>query len=80
MTPEQARRLAFVKYLLNLGTSQAKQPEPPSSAALLMFHDAAELFLHLAAEHFNIPVPRGRGGTGRTWRKGVMEERGQILT
>jgi hypothetical protein len=54
ITPEKTRRLAFVKYLLRLANGQVKQAEPLASAAVLMFHDAAELFLDLAAEHLNL--------------------------
>jgi hypothetical protein len=53
-TPEQTRRLAFVKYPLSLGNNLVKQPEPLASAALLNFHDAVEFFLQLASEHLDI--------------------------
>ncbi|MGH7409402.1 MAG: hypothetical protein ACREKF_15530 [Candidatus Methylomirabilales bacterium] len=54
---DEARRLAFVKYLLSLAGSHLKQPEPLACAALLMFHDATELFLQLASEHLDVGKP-----------------------
>jgi hypothetical protein len=54
ITPVQTRRLAFAKYLLSVGTNQARQPEPLAHAAILSLHDATELFLQLAAEHLNV--------------------------
>lgn len=53
ISPEQTRRLAFIKYLVTIGNQQVKQPEPLASAALLTFHDAVELFLQLTSEHVN---------------------------
>lgn len=47
------RRLAFIKHLLGMAVSQSRAPEPLSSASLLTFHDAVELFLQLASEHLN---------------------------
>lgn len=47
------KRLAFIKYLYNNGVHQSKQPPPLSSASILSFHDAAELFLHLALQHLD---------------------------
>jgi hypothetical protein len=58
MTPNETRRLAFIKYLLTLANQQVKQPEPLANVALLQFHDATELFLHLAAEHLNVTIPQ----------------------
>lgn len=46
-----ASRLAFIRYLHHLGLEQARLPEPQCSAGVLMFHDAVEAFLLLAAEH-----------------------------
>ena len=45
------KRLAFIKYMYNVGVEQASKPEPVSWLAVLTFHDAGELFLHLAAEY-----------------------------
>ena len=45
------KRLAFVRYLHGIAVSQSTQPEPLSSASILMFHDSVELFLQLACEH-----------------------------
>lgn len=44
-------RLAFIRYMYDLGIEQAAKPEPHSWTAVLTFHDAVELFLGLAASH-----------------------------
>lgn len=48
------KRLAFVKYLYNVGSTQCQGVEPFASAGLLTLHDALELFLDLACEHLNV--------------------------
>ena len=45
------RRLAFIRYLYKIGIEQSNHPEPLNAISLLSFHDAAELFLQLSAEH-----------------------------
>lgn len=52
-----ARRLAYIRYLHQLGTQQALLPAPLSSASILMLHDAAESFLLLVAEHVGVTPP-----------------------
>lgn len=47
-------RLAFIKYLYFLGVEQSRKTEPFSRASVLMFHDAIELYLELAAEHMDV--------------------------
>lgn len=54
----ELERLAFIKYHLQLGLGQAAAPEPLCASAILIFHDAVELLLQLAAEHLDIVVPR----------------------
>lgn len=49
-----ARRLAFIRFLFNLAVEQSKKPEPLSSASVLGFHDAIELFLQLASEYLGV--------------------------
>lgn len=44
-------RLAFIRYMYDLGVEQAAKPEPHSWTAVLTFHDAVELLLGLAASH-----------------------------
>ena len=44
-------RLAFIRYMYDLGVEQAAKPEPNSWTSVLTFHDAVELFLGLAASH-----------------------------
>lgn len=53
LDPSVVRRLAFIKYLYQLGVRQSRAPEPLAGAALLTLHDATELFLQLASEHLN---------------------------
>ncbi len=53
LSPSVFRRLAFIRYLYELAVRQSRLPEPIGAAALLMFHDAAELFLQLACEHLD---------------------------
>ena len=48
------RRLSFVRYLYQLAVEQSRSPEPFGAAALLSFHDAAELFLQIAVEKHNV--------------------------
>src|SRR2546425_7134202 len=45
------RRLAYIRYLHDLGIQQSRLPQPQSSASILMFHDAVEAFLLLAGEY-----------------------------
>ncbi len=51
VTPHEVERLAFVRYLLELGNAQAGQPDPLSAVAVLMWHDALDLFMQVAATH-----------------------------
>lgn len=51
---EVVKRLVFIKYLYHQGVEQSKKPRPYSWSSILMFHDAIELFLLLAAEHLDI--------------------------
>ena len=48
------RRLAFIKYVYNLGVKQSQQPEPLGAVSILTFHDSIELFLQLSSEHLDI--------------------------
>lgn len=52
------RRLAIVRYLYERGVNQSRQPEPLASIALHDFHDAVEMFLHLALEHHDVPFKK----------------------
>ena len=55
------KRLAFIKYLFELGLAQSQLPEPASSTSVLMFHDAIELFNHLACEYHDIDTGKESG-------------------
>ncbi|WP_416901340.1 hypothetical protein [Micromonospora echinospora] len=57
-TPQVLRRLAFTRYLHQIGTDQSRLPEPLCSAAVLMFHDAVEGFLLMVGEHLESPSIR----------------------
>jgi len=52
ISEDEMRRLAFARHLYNIGVEQSRRPQPFSAVAILHFHDAVELFLHMAAEHF----------------------------
>jgi hypothetical protein len=58
LSPDVTSRLAFIRYLHHLGVEQTRLPEPQSSAAVLMFHDAVEAFLLVAAEYLGTAAPR----------------------
>ena len=51
LSHDEASRLAFIRYLHHQSAQEARLPEPQSSAAVLLLHDAVEAFLLLAAEH-----------------------------
>jgi hypothetical protein len=61
LSPDEARRLAFIRYLHHQAVQQGSLPEPQSSAAVLLLHDAVEAFLLLAAEHLGAAPPREFG-------------------
>ena len=50
----QIERLAFIRYLFTLGVQHAQGAGPQSSVAILLFHDAVELFLVLASEALHV--------------------------
>lgn len=54
VTPDELRRLAFIKYLYGVAVEQSQQPDPMKAASVLTFHDAVELFLILAAQQVKI--------------------------
>src|SRR5437660_2331558 len=47
------RRLAMIQYTYTIAVDQCQKPEPLNMVALLLFHDAVELFLMLASEHLH---------------------------
>jgi hypothetical protein len=57
LSPDEASRLAFIRYLHHQSVEQGRLPEPQSSAAVLLLHDAVEAFLLLAAEHLGAAAP-----------------------
>lgn len=61
LTQNEAGRLAFIRYLHHQSVEQSRLPEPQSSAAVLLLHDAVEAFLLLAAEHLGTAAPREFG-------------------
>jgi hypothetical protein len=50
-------RLVFVRYVFRMGVEQSRLQEPASAVAILLFHDSADLFLQLAAEHLGASLP-----------------------
>ena len=58
LNPQVVKGLAFVRFMYNQGLEQAGRPQPLATTALLSFHDAAEMFLGLAAVHLGVnPSP-----------------------
>ena len=53
-------RLAFIRYAHQQGVVQSRTAEPGNSIGVLLFHDAVDLFLQLAAEHLNITKKLGK--------------------
>jgi hypothetical protein len=49
-------RLGYIRFLHQDGIDQARRPHPMSSAAILSFHDAVELFYVLALDHMAVQV------------------------
>jgi hypothetical protein len=47
------RRLAMIQYMYTMAVDQSHKPEPLNMVAILLFHDAVELFLALASEYLN---------------------------
>ncbi|GAA1423042.1 hypothetical protein ACFQZ4_54420 [Catellatospora coxensis] len=87
---EVARRLAYIRYLHQLGIDQGKLPPPMSSVALLMLHDAIESYYLLAGEHLgttgsydfdgypaaiNAKLPTGTSITGKQAMKRLNKAR-----
>src|SRR5438105_1190108 len=58
ISQDLVRRVARVRYLHDLGLGQSKHPEPLSSVAVLMLHDAVELFLQIVAEHWGATLKK----------------------
>lgn len=56
ITPDELRRLAFIRYLYMVALDQSRQPMPLQTASVLGLHDAVELFLGLACEHAGVPT------------------------
>ncbi len=53
-------RIAFAKYLYDVGTQQALMPDPLCSAALLSFHDCADLVFQAVYEHLEVKANKNR--------------------
>jgi hypothetical protein len=49
-------RLGYIRFLHQDGIDQARRPHPLSSAAILSFHDAIELFYVLALDYMAVQV------------------------
>ena len=48
------RRLAFIKYLYEVGVEQSRKAEPFCQISILTLQDAIELFLGLASEFIGV--------------------------
>ncbi len=56
-TPDEMRRLGFIKYLYGVAVVQSKQGGAARASSILTFHDAVELFLHLSAQYVGANNP-----------------------
>jgi len=54
LSPSTVKRLAFMKYLYQLGVSQSYLPEPANASSVLILHDATELLLQIASEVLDV--------------------------
>jgi hypothetical protein len=54
--PHVVERLGYIRFLHQEGVRQATRPHPLSSAAVLSFHDAVELFYVLALDVKQVPA------------------------
>jgi len=54
LSPTTVKRLAFMKYLYQLGVSQSYLPEPANASSVLILHDATELLLQIASEVLDV--------------------------
>jgi len=61
VTPEEAQRLALIRYQLTLALQQVEQPPPMNGLSVLGFQDVLESFLYLAAEHLHAAVYEENG-------------------
>jgi len=59
INPNEMKRLSFIKYLFESAVQQSKKPQPMASQSILTFHDSAELFLLLAADHLDVQDKSG---------------------
>lgn len=53
VTEQELTRLAFIRELYRRAAEGSTEPEPLAAMAILGFHDAVELFLHVSATHLN---------------------------
>jgi hypothetical protein len=58
LIPETARRLAFIRLLVARAEEESRQPPPFSYDSINRFHDAAEMFLALAAQQHHLTIPK----------------------
>jgi len=76
---EATRRLAFIKYLYDVGVDQSRRAEPFCWVSVLTFHDAVELFLELASEYLNVPKRVKELSFPKYWGiiNPILKEKGQ---
>jgi hypothetical protein len=56
LTAETTRRLAFIRLLVARADEESRQPPPFSYDSINRFHDAAEMFLALAAQQHHLTI------------------------
>jgi hypothetical protein len=81
LAAQNLRRLALIKFLFMRAVELSKQAEPARGLAVLGFHDAVELTLHLACEHLQVVVPP-KTEFGQYWKllaaKGPVTQEGAM--
>jgi hypothetical protein len=67
LDPLKMNRLAFVRLLHHQAEEEAQRPAPLAATSILTFHDTAEQFLILAAEHRKAGPPSRGSGIEQYW-------------
>ena len=58
LDPDVGRRLAFIRLLLARAEAESRQAPPFSTDSINRLHDVAEMFLALASQQHNLPLPK----------------------
>jgi hypothetical protein len=75
-SPTEMRRLAVIRYLHGQGIEHSRGPEPVAGLAILSLHDAAEMFLQILCEHYD--VGENKADFMRYWE--LLATKGIVVT